>query len=138
MINITANGRTLDLYDDQIIQLSSTLADVRDIVDKSTMFSTGIKIPCTPNNNEIFGFLNNINVFDDINVNLKIPCTISVNDFMGIEGDLQIVSTKVSQGDEYYDCNLLGKNNDIFSGVKNLYLEDIVSLSGLTHGTICG
>lgn len=133
MIRISLENGVLDLYDNVSIELSATLADVRDVIDKSSLFSFGLKIPATPNNNQLFGYLYDMNVVDDINVNLKIPITISYNNTLGIEGNLQIVSTKKDvNGELYYNCNILGKNNDIFSAIKNKQLNDL-DLSGLTH-----
>ena len=133
MAEIIIGSGKLDGLDDLEIQLTSTLADIRDVLDKGTLFSVNVKIPVTPNNNKLFGYLYDPNVYSDIDVNRKIPIVISINDVTGVECDLQVVETEVNNGKREYVCNILGKNNDLFGSLRNLYLKDIESLSDLSH-----
>lgn len=122
----------LDFYENEIIQLTWSLTDIRNIDDKNDMYSQNIKIPATKHNQQIFKFLNNTAVFDEYDTDKKVRITINAYDEAIVEGDIQVLSFANDKGEEYYECVITGVNNDIFYSSKNGYLTDL-DFTELTH-----
>jgi len=54
MVNIYIQGQLLDQYDDEVIELTSSVLDVGDLTKNTGDFSKTFTIPASPNNNKHF------------------------------------------------------------------------------------
>lgn len=128
---LTSNSY-LDFYENEVVQLTWSLADIRNIDEKSDMYSQNIKIPATKHNQQILKFLNHTNSFDSYDTDTKIRISINAYDEAIIEGDIQVLDFVNEKGEEYYNCIITGVNNDLFLSTKNTYLNDL-DFTDITH-----
>lgn len=132
LFKIIVDNISLDLYEGNVIQLTNSISDIRNIEEKTTLYSQTINIPATKTNQRAFGFLNQPMVFNEYNTNLKKKCTISIDNVPVVEGDLQIINSIKNRDGVYYECIIIGLNNDIFMATKNVYINDL-DYSELNH-----
>jgi len=125
MIQILVKNQELDLIDEEVIQLTNSIQDIRNVGEKTTLYSQTIQIPASKRNQEILGFLNNPLVFNDFDVNKKTRCSITIDSISVVDCDIQILNAYFNNGFEYYEASLLGLNNDIFNAIRLKYLNEL-------------
>jgi hypothetical protein len=101
-VEIYVDNQILDLFDDEKIQVKSSVQDVNDIAKVFTDFSQSFYVPASDNNNAIFGFYHN-NEVDEFNANVRAACRIEIGLTPFRDGKLQLEGgvVKHNQVDAY-------------------------------------
>jgi hypothetical protein len=101
-VEIYVDNQILDLFDDEKIQVKSSVQDVNDIAKVFTDFSQSFYVPASDNNNTIFGFYCN-NELDEFKANVRVACRIEIGLTPFRDGKLQLEGgvVKHNQVDAY-------------------------------------
>ena len=76
-VQIYVENKRIDLFEDEKIQVKSSVQNISDISKVFTDFSQGFNVPASDNNNSIFGFYYN-NDLDQFNANTRVDCRIEI------------------------------------------------------------
>ncbi len=131
----------LDISENVPMPLNFGIAEIRDISKRRGAFSKTIEVAGTANNNELLGYLFDVNVSDSsFNINLKQECTILQNGVPVMEGYLQLVSVnKLAPSsfglDEQVTYSVLVKDGsaDFYSTMQEKRLEDLTGFTQYNH-----
>lgn len=125
----------LDTYDDVQIPINYSLAEIKDISKRNSSYSKTILIPGTKNNNQILGYLFEINLnFSDATflINRKVEATIYQNDVPILVGWFKLLKiNKISPSDISfeqnieYECVVYSNQAGIFDVIKDNDIADI-------------
>jgi hypothetical protein len=101
-VEIYVDNQILDLFDDEKIQVKSSVQDVNDIAKIFTDFSQSFYVPASDNNNTIFGFYCN-NELDEFKANVRVACRIEIGLTPFRDGQIQLEGgvVKHNQVDAY-------------------------------------
>jgi hypothetical protein len=101
-VQVYVENQMLDLFDDEKIQVKSSVQDVNDIAKVFTDFSQSFYVPASDNNNAIFGFYHN-NEVDEFNANIRVSSRIEIGLTPFRDGKLQLEGgvVKHNQVDAY-------------------------------------
>lgn len=132
----------LDTYDTVQIPINYSLAEIKDISKRNSSYSKTILLPGTKNNNELLGFLFDVNInFNDATflINRKVEATIFQNDTPILVGWFKLLKiNKISPSDiSYeqnieYECVVYSNQAGIFDVIKDNDIQDI-DLSLFNH-----
>ena len=75
-VEVNGDKRLLDVYEQEVISLNYSLADIQDISKRNTSFSKTISLPDSKGNREAFEFISELNADSLFNQNLKTSCWI--------------------------------------------------------------
>ena len=126
----------LDLTEDIETEFTYAIDDIQDFGAKNTSYSKTIRIAGNGNNNEIFGFifdLNNANtsVNDQPNVGFNFnaskyaQCRIFIDGIQIFKGSLRILEI-VREGEKLeYECSVVGDLGGFMSSLGNKKIEDL-------------
>lgn len=136
-IQIYVEGVKLDLFNDEQIQVNSTVQNISDISKVYCDFSQSFSVPATPNNNKVFSHFYNSEVFKynstQFDVNIRKDAQIDINLTAFRTGKIQLEKANIKKGKpESYQITFYG---DITS-LKDKFAEDLlgdVDLSSLDH-----
>lgn len=115
-VQIYVNNQLLDLFDDEKIEIKSSVQNIQDISKVFTDFSQSFTVPASDNNNAIFGFYYN-NDLNEFNANTRVNCRIEIDLIPFREGKLQLEGSTV-------------KNNQV-NDYKVAFYGDVVTLKDL-------
>ena len=79
MVNIYIQGQLLDQYDDEVIELTSSVLDVGDLTKNTGDFSKTFTIPASPNNNKHFKHWYNASIDDGFDARTKVEGHIDID-----------------------------------------------------------
>ena len=136
-IQIYVEGVKLDLFDDENIEVNSTIQNIQDISKVFSDFSQSFTIPATKNNNTIFHHWYNNEVYSysgvQFDVNQRKSAKIDINLTPFRSGKIQLEKVNLVKGKpESYQLTFYG---DITS-LKDKFLEENLTdldLSSLDH-----
>ena len=126
----------LDLTDDLDTEFTYAIDDVQDFGSKNTSYSKTIKIAGTGNNNEIFGYifdLNNANtsvndapnVGFNFNASKNAQCRIFIDGVQIFKGVLRVLEIVQDAEVIQYQCSVVGDLGGFISSLGNKKLEDL-------------
>lgn len=132
----------LDVAQDLPLPINYSLAEIKDISKRNSSFSKTIILPGTKNNNEILGFLFDVNLnYADASfqINRKVEATIIQNDEQVLNGWFKLLKiNKLSPSDISFEENIeyeavvFSNQAGIYDVIKDLNIDDI-NLSGYNH-----
>ena len=136
-IQIYVEGVKLDLFNDEQINVNSTVQNIQDISKVFCDFSQSFSIPATVNNNKVFSHWYDSDVFkyngNQFDVNIRKEAQIDINLTAFRTGKIQLEKANLKKGKpESYQITFYG---DITS-LKDKFAEDLladVDLSSLDH-----
>ena len=126
---ITVSGKTLDLYEDAIVNLNIQINDISDLSTRNSTYSNSFSIPKTSNNQEIFEF---VGVYGNTSrlPYQKINCKYTQNGIPLItNGYLQITNV----GPKDYKVVMYDGIIDLSEALKDKKLSDLALLEGYNH-----
>lgn len=132
-VRIFVGGRELDLFNDENIEVNSTIQNIQDISKTFTDFSQSFTIPTSPNNNAIFQHFYQNDTNATINYQERIPAYIEVDMATFRTGKIQMEKSQLKNGQsENYSVTFYGE----LTSLKDLFGEDLLSdldYTGLNH-----
>jgi hypothetical protein len=98
IISIYINNEKLDLFNDETIEINSSVQDVSDITKNTTDFSKNFTVPASDNNNRIFRHYYNATIDNGFDARTRVSGRIEIDGFIFREGKISLLSAKVKQG----------------------------------------
>lgn len=126
MVDIRIEGRVLDVFEGLDFSFNYSIADIRDPNKRSTEYSKTIKCPSTPNNDNLFGQIYDVNISNNFNPNgtnievnfnpnKKASAVVLSDGVQVMLGVVQLRQIVVNQSKMIYEVVFIGKLVDIFS-----------------------
>ena len=143
IIGIYLEGRRLDLFPDENIQVNSKATDINNIGKVFIDFSQSFTVPCSPNNNSIFKHFYDVDNDDTFNSNIRVDCYIEADTFPFKYGKLQLEDVSIVNGvPDNYKVTFYGslkqlddKFGDDYLGILDFSEYDhTYSFSNITNG----
>ena len=133
-VEVNGEKRLLDVYEQEVISLNYSLADIQDISKRNTSFSKTISLPDSKSNREAFEFISELNADSLFNQNLKTSCWIYCNSLLIFRGNLQLkkVNTDYVKDITSLEVVVYGETETFISSMGERYLSDL-DLSYLDH-----
>jgi hypothetical protein len=142
MMRLFIEGRQLDIAENEALQVTREIADIREPDARSSDWSKTYRIPGTSNNNKIFGHIFDINqeqlntgtqFAPDFNPNKKAAALVTVDEVEQVRGYMRLLNINVTRrGEIEYEVSVHGVAADLFAKIRNLRLSDI-DLSEFNH-----
>ena len=115
-VQIYVDNQRIDLFQDEKIEVKSSIQNISDIAKVFTDFSQSFTVPASDVNNDIFGFYYN-NDLDQFDANVRVACRIEIDFVPFREGKLQLEGSVI-------------KNNQV-EAYKVSFYGDVVTLKDL-------
>lgn len=123
----------LDLFKDESVELSSSVANINDITKNMTDYSKSFTVPATHNNNIIFKHYYNANIDNAFDARIKHSGRIELYGFPFKTGKWSLNKVSVKQGrPSSYTINFVGNLFSLKDKLKNYELKDL-DLSSYNH-----
>src|SRR3972149_4617249 len=123
----------LDLFKDESVELSSSVANINDITKNMTDYSKSFTVPATHNNNIIFKHYYNANIDNSFDARIKHSGRIELYGFPFKTGKWSLNKVSVKQGrPSSYTINFVGNLVSLKDKLKNYELKDL-NLSAYNH-----
>lgn len=123
----------LDLFKDESVELSSSVANINDITKNMTDYSKSFTVPATHNNNIIFKHYYNANIDNAFDARIKHSGRIELYGFPFKTGKWSLNKVSVKQGrPSSYTINFVGNLVSLKDKLKNYELKDL-NLSAYNH-----
>lgn len=131
VVQLFVNGEQVDMFKDESITISDSIANVKDISKIYTAYSRQFTLPASPTNNRIFKHYYNYNIVgNSFDARYKTDAFINVNGIRYKDGKLRLSGVKLKDNSpESYQVTFFG--NAV--ALKDLLGEDTLSM--LTGGT---
>jgi len=134
LVDIDGVRQKIDMYDDEMVQLVFSIADIIDIGSRNASFSRTIKLPGSTRNRAAFSNISNLTSDNDFNPNLKSPAYILSDSVVIFEGNLQMknVIPKYTVNSLDFEVVIYSLADGLFKSIGESYLTDI-DLSDYAH-----
>jgi hypothetical protein len=130
----------LDLVEDILTEFTYTIDDIQDFGQKNTSYSKTINLTGTANNNQIFGFIFNLNsnnltddsqpnVLANFNAAKAAQCRIFIDKIQIFKGVLRLMEIVQNGDDIQYQCSVYGDLGGFMSALGNKRLSGNDNLS---------
>lgn len=130
---VLINGQNIDIYGDESINIVYSIADIRDINNRNTVYSKQIKLPATKGNNQIFNSIFEIGSDSSFNPAKKASCEIIVDSITVLNGYFQLTDIvhNLSNENIEYQGTCFASSFDFLKqlGVKEISNLDFSDLS---------
>lgn len=100
-VAIYIQGKQLDLFKDENIEINLSVKNISDISKVITDFTQGFTIPASPTNNQILTYWFNADVDGTFNGNLRVDSYLEVNSLPYKSGVIQLDNCKLKDGLPY-------------------------------------
>ena len=108
-VQIYVENKRIDLFEDEKIQVKSSVQNISDISKVFTDFSQSFTVPASDNNNAIFGFYYN-NDLNEFNANTRVDCRIEIDLAQFRKGRLQLEGSTVKDNQvQSYNVTFYGE-----------------------------
>jgi hypothetical protein len=117
----------VDLFDDEVISLTQTIQNVKDISKIFTPFSKSFTLPASKTNNKIFSHYYNADIVNGFDARKKVEARIEINQLPFQDGKIKLNGVKLKNNVAYaYNVTFFGNTVDL----KDVLGED--KLGGLS------
>lgn len=115
----------LDQFEDEPVQIRSSVQDIADISKVFTDFSQSFTIPASEVNNKVFSYYYN-NDLDEFNANVRIDSRVEINRTSFRRGQIQLESAEIKSGEvQYYKITFYGDFVTLKDLIGNDKLKDL-------------
>jgi hypothetical protein len=130
---IYIGSQRLDLYDDESIDINSSINDASDISKTTTDYSKSFTVPASKTNNKLFKHYYNANIENSFDARTKIEGRVELYNVPYKIGKFRLLKVNVKKGNpESYTVNFVGNLVDIKKKVGKELLSEI-DLSAFNH-----
>ena len=125
-LQLYIEGQRTDLFNDETIEITQTIQNIRDISKVFTDFTKTFSIPASKANNLIFKHYYNFSIDNTFDARVKVNATIEINNIVYRKGKIRLDGVDLKKNAPYaYRVTFFGNTVDL----KDLLGED--KLSGL-------
>jgi hypothetical protein len=133
-LNATPTYERLDLFDFEMVELTSTIQDVRDISKIFTDYTQEFSIPASKNNNRIFKHFYNNSIIGGFDARIKQRASIRLNGIEFRNGLLRLSEgTLTNDRIESYKITFFGKIVSLKDILGDDSIKDLTSLGAYNH-----
>lgn len=133
MLKLYIEEDVLDLFDDESIELNSSIANVNDISKNTTDYAKSFTVPASNNNNRIFKHYYDANVDNTFDARVKVSGRIELDGIPFRTGKWSLEKVILKQGKPYsYSINFVGNLVSLKDKLKNDELSSL-DFSALNH-----
>ncbi len=133
MTNIYIGNERLDLFKDESIEVTSSVANINDITKNMTDYSKSFTVPATHINNKIFKHYYDANIDNAFDARIKHDGRIELDGLPFKYGKWKLEKVSVKQGKPYaYTITFFGNLVSLKDKLKNYELKDL-NLSSYSH-----
>lgn len=133
MTKIYIGNDSLDLFKNESIELTSSVANINDITKNTTDYSKSFTVPATHTNNRIFKHYYDANIDNAFDARIKHDGRIELDGLPFKFGKWKLDKVSVKQGKPYaYTINFFGNLVSLKDKLKNYELKDL-DLSAYNH-----
>ena len=126
MVNIYIQGQLLDQYDDETIEITSSVLDVSDLTKNTGDFSKTFTVPASSNNNKIFKHWYNASIDNGFDARTKVDGNIDIDGVPFKTGKWRLSETTFKDGVvDGYVINFFGNLPNIKDTLGDDLLSDI-------------
>ena len=100
-LSLFIEGTKVDLFDDEVISLTQTIQNVRDIEKVFTDFSKSFTLPASSTNNKIFKHYYNFDIIDGFDARKKVASKIELNAIPFTAGRLKLEGVDLKDNKPY-------------------------------------
>ena len=124
----------LDLLNEFDLNITRSIADIREPQTRQGDWSKTIILPGTKNNNRVFGHIFEVEqsiigsgqFAPDFNPNLKAECMVFVDGMQQMKGFLRVIQINIVDTDLIeYECAIFGTTANFFSTIENVKLNEL-------------
>lgn len=101
IVDIYIEDYKLDLFEDETIEVTSSVADIGDISKNTSDYSKSFTIPASANNNKIFKHYYDFNIDDPFDARVKVDGRIDIDGFLFRKGKFSLEKCIVKDGNPY-------------------------------------
>lgn len=132
-IFIPSSG-TIDVNENESFPVTWSIADIRNPESRKASHTKTITLPGTANNNQMFGYLFDVNIVANrFNPTLKVECVVLNDSIPVLEGHIRLLKINVRDGkDVTYECVIVGYNGNLINEFAKEKLTDL-DFSDLDH-----
>ena len=134
---LIANGKQLDLFQDETIQVSNNVTGLFDIGILPSDFTRQITIPGTKRNNSFFEHVYDISVQNPylFSTNVKVPAYFDFDGVYLSQGYIQLnkVNVYANKFIQSYEITIYGTLSSFSRDINKLFLTDLSNLSKYNH-----
>ncbi len=128
-IIIELNGERYYLDYDAVdgIRLNYNINRIQDLTALDSSYSQSIKLINSKNNQNVLGFISNLNVINGtFNPNLKTRAFILIDGVVVFEGSLQLLSIEYDDDKSiFYEAVIYADNANLYTAIENKFLQDL-------------
>ena len=96
IVQLFVNGEQVDMFKDESITISDSIANVKDISKIYTAYSRQFTLPASPTNNRIFKHYYNYNIVNNVfDARYKTDAYLNVNGIRYKDGKLRLSGVKL-------------------------------------------
>ena len=130
---IYIDNQIVDLFEDENIEITSSIADVEDITKNTTEFSKAFTVPASDNNNRLFRHYYNADVDNTFDARVKVTGRIDLRGAIFKVGNFTLRSVRVRNGKpRSYKINFVGNLINLRDKLGNDKIADL-PLSQFDH-----
>ena len=122
----------LDMYDDVPISLNYSVADISEPDKRQASYSKTITLPGTTNNNKLFGYIFEIDIYSNFNPTIKKEATLYVDGLENMNGYLRLTNIITNENKIEYSVTIIANVGNVFTVIGDSYLTDL-DISALNH-----
>ena len=123
-VQLYIEGQRIDLFEDESLQITSKIQDVRDISKIFSDFSASFSVKATRNNNLIFKHYHDFDIDNGYDARYKSNATIEVNYQHFRNGKIRLDGVQMKNGKAYaYKLTFIGETVNL----KDILGEDLIS-----------
>ena len=132
-VDLYIDGVNVDMFDDENINITDSIQDIRDISKLFTSFTQDFSIPASKTNNKILKHWYNSDVNVGFDVRFPISAEIKVNGANYKRGIIKVIDTKLKNNKAYaYSIRFIGDGIDLANTLSDDTL-DMLDLTAYNH-----
>lgn len=125
-IYINGVAKRIELFDDEMINVTSSIQDVNDISKIFTDYSQSFTVPASKNNNQIFSHWYENSVDNGFDARIRKDAYIEIDTIRFRSGKIQLEKASIKNGSvENYHITFFGSLISLKDGFKDRYLKDL-------------
>jgi len=133
MVNLYIEGKLLDQYDDESVDIISSVLDVQDITKNTGDYSKEFSVPSSKNNNKIFKHWYNSSIDNSFDARTRVSGSIDIDGVPFKTGKWLLRSVKIVKGvPDSYKINFYGDTASLSETVGKDVLRNL-DLSAFNH-----
>jgi hypothetical protein len=132
-MQLIAGNSKLDLSNDTQLNIIYSVKDIQDYSTRTTTFSKDFELPSTPNNDEFFETLYQLDKsYSKFNPKVKVQAILTQGGQTIIKGYLQLIDINKNNNGTFYNVQIVGNLINLIDRLKDLSLRDL-DLSEYDH-----